>query len=455
MHVTLARDVSGEPSTSSPRCGTSPNASGWRADLSHQQLHDPTTGLANRTLLTDRLQQSLARAHRQDAEIAVLFLGLDHFQLVNDSMGPDIGDELLHEVGARIATAIRPGDTVARFGGDEFVIVADDVSFFDTQLLINRVRLALRRPHVIANLELVVTASIGIAMSPDGSTPESLLRESHAGMISAKQRGRNRVELFDETLRSDAKEQITTIAELHHAIDRREFALYYQPIFELATGTMVSAEALLRWEHPAGQLVSPDVFIPIAERTGLILPIGAWVIEEASRQLARWHETRPSMSVAINLSIRQLLDPDIADVVDRVLRRTGVCPDRVCFELTESVFMADDDEFGKALARLKGLGVRLSIDDFGTGYSSLSRLRRLPVDEVKVDRAFVTGSVPTRTKRHSSGRSSRWPRHSNSPSSPKVSRRDDNSTSSTSCAARTSRASTWHARCRLARSRNS
>jgi EAL domain-containing protein (putative c-di-GMP-specific phosphodiesterase class I) len=236
-----------------------------------------------------------------------------------------------------------------------------------------------------------VTASVGIAIADADATPESLLRDSDAAMYRAKERGRGRVEMFDDALRSKAERRMATESALHRALEREEFTVHYQPIVDLSTGEMVSAEALLRWKHPDRGLISPDEFIPLAEKSGLIVRIGAWVLEQACRQLCEWQEVKPSMSLAVNMSVRQILAPDVAGLVEDVLRRTGAPAESLCLELTESVFMEDIDYFGATLSSLKSLGVRLAIDDFGTGYSSLSYLKRFPVDAVKIDRTFVVG----------------------------------------------------------------
>jgi EAL domain-containing protein (putative c-di-GMP-specific phosphodiesterase class I) len=286
---------------------------------------------------------------------------------------------------------------VARFGGDEFVVVCDDVSTAETEQIAARVLGALSRPWHVATQEIHLTASVGISVADENATPESLLRESAAAMYRAKERGRGRVELFDETLRSKAERRWATGSTLHRALEHEEFTVHYQPVVDLSTGAMVSAEALLRWQHPDRGLVSPAEFIPLAEETGLIVPIGAWVLEQACRELVEWQRVQKSLtgaanlSVAVNLSVRQVLAPDIAGVIEGVLTRTGLRPQDLCLELTESVFMEDVDYFGRTLAGLKALGVDLAIDDFGTGYSSLSYLKRFPFDAVKVDRAFVDG----------------------------------------------------------------
>ncbi len=391
MHVTLVRDETGEPQYLFTQFQDITEGKQMEVELAHQALHDSLTGLPNRALLTDRLVHSLAGARRRGTQVGVMFLDIDDFKVVNDSLGHSSGDELLRHAGKRIAAAIRPSDTVARFGGDEFVIVADDVSILETVQIAERVLDALSQPCLIGTREMSVTASLGIAIADGSATPESLLRDSDAAMYRAKERGRGRLEMFDDALRSKAERRMATESALHRALEREEFTVHYQPIVDLCTGEMVSAEALLRWKHPERGLISPDEFIPLAEQSGLIVRIGAWVLEEACRQLHAWQETKPSMTLAVNLSVRQILAPDVSGLVEDVLRRTGARPSSLCLELTESVFMGDIDYFGSTLASLKALGVQLAIDDFGTGYSSLSYLKRFPVDAVKIDRSFVVG----------------------------------------------------------------
>jgi diguanylate cyclase (GGDEF)-like protein/PAS domain S-box-containing protein len=391
MHVTLVRDETGEPQYLFTQFQDITDGKQMESELAHQALHDSLTGLPNRALLTDRLVHSLAGARRRGTQVGVMFLDIDDFKVVNDSLGHSSGDELLRHTSKRIAAAIRPSDTVARFGGDEFVIIADDVSIQETVQIADRVLAALSQPCLIGAREMNVTASLGIAIADANATPESLLRDSDAAMYRAKERGRGRFELFDDVLRSKAERRMATESALHRALERKEFTVHYQPIVDLCSGEMVSAEALLRWKHPERGLISPDEFIPLAEQSGLIVRIGAWVLEEACRQLQVWQETKPSMSLAVNLSVRQILAPDVSGLVEDVLHRTGARPSSLCLELTESVFMEDIDYFGTTVASLKALGVQLAIDDFGTGYSSLSYLRRFPVDAVKVDRSFVVG----------------------------------------------------------------
>ena len=396
-HVTLVRDELEEPEYFFVQLQDITERKAMEEELAHQALHDSLTGLPNRALLTDRLVQGLARSRRNGSRLAVMFLDIDQFKVVNDSLGHNAGDDLLRHAASRIAGAIRPGDTVARFGGDEFVVVCDDVTQFQTEQVAERVLDALRHPWQIGTHEMHITASLGIAIADRTATPESLLRDSDAAMYLAKDRGRGRIEMFDEALRFKANRRLATASALHGALDRDEFVVQYQPVVDLVTGEMISAEALVRSNHPEHGLVTPEDFITLAEETGLIVPIGARVLEQACHDLAAWQrlvasiDHRPRLSIAVNLSVRQMLEPDIALLIASVLDRTGVHPGDLCLELTESVFMEDVAYFERTLGGLKALGVELSIDDFGTGYSSLSYLKLFPVDGVKVDRVFVDG----------------------------------------------------------------
>jgi diguanylate cyclase (GGDEF)-like protein/PAS domain S-box-containing protein len=399
VHGTLVRDETGAGQYFLAQFMDITERKRMEKEMSHQALHDSLTDLPNRALLTDRLLHGLAASRRSGTCLGVIFLDVDHFKVVNDSLGHNCGDDLLKVAAERISATIRPGDTVARFGGDEFVIVCTAVTVEMTVDIAHRVLDSLGHVFVVGGQEMSVTASMGIAVSDRNSTSETLLRDSDAAMYRAKELGRGRIEIFDEALRTKAERRLATASALRHALERDEFAVHYQPIVNLATGAMVSAEALLRWTHPERGAIGPDEFIPVAEETGLILGIGAWVLEQACEELAEWQRTAPEMSVAVNLSVRQMIAPDIAGLIEGVIRRTGIRPETLRLELTESVFMEDVDYFARTMDCLKTVGVQLAIDDFGTGFSSLSYLTRFPVDAVKVDRAFVEGlgSDPHRT----------------------------------------------------------
>jgi diguanylate cyclase (GGDEF)-like protein/PAS domain S-box-containing protein len=388
-NVTLVRDELGKPQCFLAHFLDISDHKSLEEQLTHQALHDTLTGLPNRALLVDRTAHGLAGCRRHGTQLGVVYLDIDHFKMINEVLGHAHADELLCQVGTRLTGSIRPGDTVARIGGDEFVIVCDDISPYEIEQIADHVLESLSQPFIVRDQETSITVSLGIAMANKVATPESLLRDSGNAMYRAKERGRGCIELFDEGLRLKAEQRSIMAAALWHALEREEFTVYYQPIIDLSSGAMVGAEALLRWEHPDGVLVGPDEFIPLAEETGLIVPIGAWVLEKACRRLAEWQRTDPAMSVAVNLSVRQMVAPDIAELVADVIERTGARPEGLCLELTESLFVKDVIQFSDTLARIKKLGVSLSIDDFGTGYSALSYLKQFPIDAVKIDRSFV------------------------------------------------------------------
>jgi diguanylate cyclase (GGDEF)-like protein/PAS domain S-box-containing protein len=391
--VTLVRGPADDPGLYSVQLQDITERKSMEIELIEQALHDPLTGLANRALLTDRLVHGLAIANRRKSRVGVIFLDLDNFKLVNDSLGHDAGDKLLEMVGRRIADTIRAGDTLGRFGGDEFVVVCDDASVYQLGLLADRVLDALAQPYEFTDHDIVVTttASAGIVVGGGDTTPDDLLREADAAMYSAKARGRGRVEVFDDDMRSGAELRLSTTSALRHALKREEFRVLYQPVVDLSSGAIVSAEALVRWERSEGHLISPDQFIPLAEETGLIVPIGAWVLEQACRELVEWRRTDPAITVAVNLSVCQVVAPGISQLVEDILHTTGAPGEGLYLEVTESMFLEDIDYFEETMVDLKSLGLRLSIDDFGTGYSSLNRLKRYPFDAVKIDRSFVSG----------------------------------------------------------------
>ena len=366
--------------------------------LGQQALRDALTGLANRTLFRDRVEHALAREHRDGNRVAVLFLDLDNFKNVNDSLGHHAGDQLLCAVSARLLNATRGCDTVARLGGDEFAVLLDNArTAAAAQAVAERIVTALRAPVAIGAeagaREARVGVSVGIAFAGPEVDTDALLRHADAAMYQAKAGGKGRYCIFDPVLVAAAAERLELERDLEHALARGEFALVYQPIVTLATAAVVSAESLLRWRHPARGLVSPVDFIPLAEASGLIVDIGRWVLEEACRSAATWPSRADGapVGVTVNVSGRQLLHPALAGHVADALATSGLAPARLTLEITESVLMQDTDAALDTLHALKSLGVRLAVDDFGTGYSSLRYLQRFPVDVLKIDKSFVDG----------------------------------------------------------------
>jgi diguanylate cyclase (GGDEF)-like protein len=349
----------------------------------HEALHDPLTGLPNRNLFLDRLQHALSVAARRGTSVSVLFLDLDQFKLVNDSLGHAAGDELLAAVAPRIEQALRPGDTAARFGGDEFAVLAEDVgNERGATRIAERIAEALARPFILREREHFVSASVGIAIGTGSEGPEALIRDADSALYRAKARGRGGYEIFDEVIEND----------LRRAIQREELELHYQPVIKLRDGSIVAMESLLRWNHPDRGLIGPLGFIPVAEESRLIVPIGRWVIEQACRQAAAWQELHPDsapVSVAVNLSARQLADPDLLSHIEGSVRANGIDPSNLWLELTETTLLDETTFVERTLESLKGLGVRLVLDDFGVGFSSLGYLKRLPLSMIKLDRTFV------------------------------------------------------------------
>jgi diguanylate cyclase (GGDEF)-like protein/PAS domain S-box-containing protein len=362
-------------------------------ELRHQAFHDSLTNLANRALFLDRLQHAMERTRGFGHPLAVLFIDLDDFKTVNDSLGHGEGDRLLVGVAERLRAVLRGGDTVARMGGDEFAVLVEDATDADAPLEVaGRLLACLQAPFDHDGKELYVRASVGVASwDSSAATAEDLIRNADMSMYTAKANGKNRVEVFEPGMHQAALARLALRGDLERAVERHEFFLQYQPIVRLADGAITGVEALLRWQHPTRGVVGPLDFIPVAEETGLIVPLGMWVLEAATRQLAEWDQAKRTsgLRMNVNVSVRQVQRHEFADEVRATLAAAGVAPARVTLEFTESVIMRDTERTLATLDALKAVGVRLSIDDFGTGYSSLSYLRRFPIDELKIDRSFV------------------------------------------------------------------
>jgi diguanylate cyclase (GGDEF)-like protein/PAS domain S-box-containing protein len=362
--------------------------------LEHLAFHDPLTGLANRVLFCERVENALRARALDETPFAVLFLDLDDFKKVNDSLGHTAGDELLTEVAERLRSCIHADDTVARLGGDEFGILLENATTVPTAARVaERINDALRDAFVLEGTPVFIQASVGIALSDVADGGTELLRNADLAMYGAKHSGKGRHAAFDPRMHSVAMARLELESELRRAIERDEFVLHYQPIVELATGTVVGAEALLRWAHPERGLISPGEFVPLSEDSGLIVPLGRWVIREACRQAGVWRARFPEGSpfVSVNLSANQLREPTLPKQVAEAIRDARIEPQSLIMELTESVIMDDAPVTLQRLRALKELDVRLAIDDFGTGYSSLRYLHRFPVDILKIAHAFVDG----------------------------------------------------------------
>jgi diguanylate cyclase (GGDEF)-like protein/PAS domain S-box-containing protein len=357
----------------------------------HLAFHDALTGLPNRLLFTDRLSLAVANARRSGSRLAVMFLDLDRFKIINDSLGHSIGDDLLRRVGERLEACVRQGDTVARLGGDEFTVLVPGLLYDDDAARVGRKILeAVSQPFTIDGRELFLTTSIGVSLYPaDGEDAETLVRNADTAMYRAKEQGRDNYQLYAPAMNARAVERLSLESRLRPALTNGELRLHYQPVVDLRNGRIAGAEALLRWAHPDLGLVPPARFIPIAEMSGLIVPIGAWVLREACARAREWQREWPGMTVSVNLSSRQFQQSDIVAEVRRALKETGLDPGSLDLEITESSAMLNAEQSIATLSDLKELGVGISMDDFGTGYSSLAYLKRFPIDKIKVDQSFI------------------------------------------------------------------
>jgi diguanylate cyclase (GGDEF)-like protein/PAS domain S-box-containing protein len=394
VSASIVRDVDGRPLYFVSQIEDIAERRASGEALAHQAVHDPLTGLPNRLHFVDRLGRELADAELRRERVAVLFLDLDRFKVVNDSLGHSAGDRLLVAVADRLRATMGPEDAVARFGGDEFTILCHNVSSEETaELVAERLADAVSRPVALVEGEVFVTASIGIALSGGlTDSPETLLRNADAAMYRAKELGRDRAELFEAKTHHRAVDDLRTGNALHRAIERGEMRVHYQPMINLDDGSLFGFEALIRWEHPERGLVPPMEFVPLAEETGLIVPLGVWALEHACAQAVRWHRAAPEaprLAMSVNLSPRQLAEPALPNEVARVLHDTGIEPAALWLEITESTLMRDTESALSALGALRALGLHLAVDDFGSGYSSLAYLQQLPVETLKIDRSFI------------------------------------------------------------------
>ena len=368
----------------------------FESQLEHQALHDPLTGLPNRSLLKDRLGQAIAELSRNGRAVAVLFLDLDRFKYVNDSLGHHVGDEVLEEMGRRLSSLLRPSDTVARFGGDEFVLLCRDLDDGrDAAQIAHRVLRTVAEPLPVGGISHRMTASVGIALTQEsGTPPEALLRDADAAMYRAKERGKNRFELFDDTMRRRVLDRLQTETALYRGADEGQFRAWVQPIIDLRTTNVVGFEALARWQHPTRGLLLPADFLTTAVETGHIVPIGHMVIDQACRwlaQLERVDGEHPGLLLSVNLSSRQLSDRDLVPMLSDTVARAGVQPHQIVLELTEQTLIEDDQGVHQTTTALIDCGFRLAVDDFGTGYSAMSYLKRFPLEYLKIDREFTSG----------------------------------------------------------------
>jgi diguanylate cyclase (GGDEF)-like protein/PAS domain S-box-containing protein len=400
MRVYVVRDGSGHHVRRAGVIQDVTERKAQEARIEHLAYHDSLTGLPNRPMLMDRLGRALAQAQRLEQQVAVLFIDLDRFKIVNDSLGHQVGDRLLQEIARRLRATLRDNDTVARVGGDEFQVVVGNVAGpTDAARIAEKLMRTLGEPFTLEGQELHVTASLGVSLFPrDGGTGELLLKYADIALYEAKGEGRNAYRFFSPEMNAQAHGRLRMENDLRRAVERHELELHYQPQLDLVTGEVCAVEALVRWRHPVRGLVLPNAFIPMAEETGLVLGIGEWVLNEACRQVSEWQrdglvDNLSPLRVAVNISARQLQRPGLDSVVRRALALSGLAPSCLELEITESSVMLDPQHAQSVLQSLRELGVQLSIDDFGTGYSSLAYLKRLPLDRLKIDRSFI-GGIP-------------------------------------------------------------
>jgi diguanylate cyclase (GGDEF)-like protein/PAS domain S-box-containing protein len=388
LSVSLVRDDDGKPLSLISQMQDITDRKAAEHELAERALHDPLTGLPNRLLFLDRVAMALARIEQAPAPVAVFFIDLDRFKLVNDSLGHAVGDEMLIDVAQRLKRALRPSDTVSRFGGDEFTILCENTGEDAASDVAEGINVSVSEPFALGGRELYVSASVGVSICRDPRVDaEAMLRDADAAMYRAKEHGRSQFVVFDGAMRLRATQRLEVENDLRRALDRDELRLHYQPLVELGTGEIGGVEALLRWEHPQRGLLEPDAFIPVAEECGLIGAIGEWTIGEACRQATTWQREGHAVGMSINLSPVQLADPGLAETVAVAIDRSGVAAERLCFEISEKAAV---DAGLAPLGALKELGVSLALDDFGTGFSSLNQIRRLPpVDILKIDRSFI------------------------------------------------------------------
>jgi diguanylate cyclase (GGDEF)-like protein len=364
-------------------------------ELSHKAMHDALTGLPNRTLFMDRLKHGVMRAKRHHSVMAVMFVDLDGFKPINDTYGHAVGDRLLVALGGRLQEGLRASDTAARFGGDEFMILCEDVAGLqDVISIAQRILGSIGEPFMVGDERLQVQASMGIAITDGkGDTAEALIRNADTAMYGAKEQGVP-FEVFDDDIRIRVQERVEMERQLRRAVQEGDFRLLYQPQVDMRSGEIVGLEALLRWDHPTQGLVEPGEFLWLAEETGLINKIGDWVLEETCRQAAQWREAGPSgtpLRVCVNLAARRHADPGLVETVRRIVDEAGIEPPSLCLGITERVVMSDEEAAVRTLEALKDLGVNISMDDFGSSESSLGALKRFPLDVLKVDRSFISG----------------------------------------------------------------